>query len=190
MSSRLSNPPIDAVAVASASRASSSSRISSSPSTAVARTSWAAIGAGHRPRRPVLRVERGDRLFLKDLARLVEDHDVEMTLAPVQQLTDRQRARDPTGCDPREDVGARAKSSRSGMCRDFLRRLGADQIRLVEVLVHRLDGTLAMEPAHALGGRRTRSRSNRVNSAMICSCVRPLNEARLGSDASTCSNAE
>src|SRR5262249_53966212 len=39
-------------------------------------------------------VERGDSFFLEDLARLVEDNDVEVAPAAVQQLADRERARD------------------------------------------------------------------------------------------------
>ena len=46
-------------------------------------------------------VQRGDSLFLQDLARLVEDHEIEMPLTAIQQLADRQ-------------AGLRSSMARSG----------------------------------------------------------------------------
>ncbi len=48
--------------------------------------------------------QRGNCIFRRNLARFIEDHDVEIALASVQQLADRQRTRHPAWAERRQDV--------------------------------------------------------------------------------------
>jgi hypothetical protein len=75
-----------------------------------------------------------------------------MTLASVQQLAYGERARDPAWRDPRKDIGRAGQKFAQRNVSRFLSRFGPDQISLVEVPVHRLDCSFAMEPANALRG--------------------------------------
>ena len=119
-------------------------------------------------------VECGNRLFLEDLARLVEDHDVEVALAAVQQLADRQGARDPARCDPGEDVRRTGQKVAQRDVPRLLARLFPDQIRLVEMLVHRRHRALGVDPAHALRSQADAlaiQADERLDDLLVCPAV-------------------
>src|SRR5688572_5703060 len=76
-----------------------------------------------------------------------------MALATVQQLPDRERACDPAGRDPRQHLRSAVQQLAQRNVSGLLAYLGPDQVSLIKVLVHRLDGALTMEPAQAFSGK-------------------------------------
>jgi hypothetical protein len=92
--------------------------------------------------------ERWHGVFGEDLARLVENDDVEVA-PPAEKLAHRQRARHPAGPERREDVGRLGQKRADRKMPRLLRGFSPDERVLLWERVHRLHGALGMRAADA-----------------------------------------